>query len=56
MIDDLGNFTEGPFTGDSVGDVADEDPSYLQHLLDSAPLEKEHRAVIADALGVKEEN
>jgi hypothetical protein len=49
------NFTKGEYKDDSVYDVADEDPGYLQRLLNNLSVDAEEAEIIRGALGLPEE-
>jgi hypothetical protein len=54
-LNQLDNFTRGEWEGQSVYDVADEDPGYLQRLLDNGPIDAEDRTLLRSALGLPED-
>ena len=55
-IDSLDNFTRGEYREQGIHDVADEDPGYLQRLLNGDfSIDAEDRAKIRTALGLPEE-
>jgi hypothetical protein len=55
-IDNLDNFTRGEYREQGIYDVADEDPGYLQRLLNGDfSIDAEDRAKIRTALGLPEE-
>jgi hypothetical protein len=50
---DAGVFTSGPYIGDSLADVADEDPDYIRGILakDRGTLDPEHAEALREAIG-----
>lgn len=56
LLDEDNNFISGRFEGETLEDVADAEPDYLQHLLtsDAVYIDAEERAAIEQALGMTE--
>jgi hypothetical protein len=55
-IDKLENFKTGKYRGEGVFDVAEEDPGYLQYLLEDGQfIDADDRALIRAALELPEE-
>jgi hypothetical protein len=53
--DEDGNLLRGSYKGEPVPLVADEDPEYLQWLLEEGDIDAEDREVIQTALGLDNE-
>jgi hypothetical protein len=54
-LNDLEEFVRGEWRDQNVVDVADEDPGYLQRLLNSDHLTFQEAKIIRTALGITEE-
>ena len=54
-LNDLEEFVRGEWQDQNVVDVADEDPGYLQRLLNSDHLTFQEAEIIRAALGITEE-
>lgn len=49
-VDEDGNLTNGRYHGETLEDVAGEDPSYLEWMLDEANLDSDERKQVESAL------
>ncbi len=55
FLDADGLFTKGQFKGESLEDVADEEPSYIEYLLENDDLSSEDRDAFKEALSIYDE-
>jgi hypothetical protein len=47
-------FKKGRYSGDSVFEVAEEDPDYIKDLLDGNKLDDDERDLLCQAIGISE--
>ena len=55
-LNELEEFVKGTYRGENIFDVAEEDPNYLQHLLDNCSIDADDTELINSALGISEED